>query len=231
MDRFIKVVIISFCILILAILLQPYIGTFAYSGIIEEAFSDDAASLRRELEVVKRENEALNRDLSAARNDKVQKEIELSEKFTSCLNDKIVIQQRIDGKNMEVSNLRDDIVNEKQKYMELQKQLEAAVKEKAVLQEEMGKVNSNSSRFSSQVSDMQNQVDKCNKYMSKAYEDNISLQNENTRLIQSNQQLLKDYEKCAKEYNKNCYEYHISQKNKGAPEAAPSGTSLEGSKL
>lgn len=225
-----KIIIVSFIILIITVLIQPYIGR-VYIGVIEESFEDDAASMQRELTILKNENNALTRDLNASRNEKIQKEIELSEKFNNCLNDKILIQQRIDGKNMEVNNMREDIIAEKQKYVELQQKLEDLIREKAVLQEEMSKVNDNSSRFSSQVSDMQSQLEKCNSYMSKAYEDNNSLQRANTELIQSNQTLIKDYDKCSKEYNKYCYEYHISQKKKGLPEASNSDSSLEGSKV
>lgn len=215
-----KVILIGLAIILLLVLVQPYLMTS-----VKETFQDDINMCPVNLKTAKLQLEATSNDLLSCKNDKINIQVDLNEKINTCLNDKIIQQQRIDSKLQEVSSAKEDILMEKQRYGELQKLYEREKLEKNELVDKLSKINQEASVYTTQVIQLQKQLETCNNSVANMNNNSNSIQQGNSDMLEMNQKLIKDYNDLSKKYNVYCYEYNISlkknQKARGPPPSEP----------
>jgi chromosome segregation ATPase len=210
-----KVILVGLLVILFLVLIQPYVVGRG------EGFVEDINMCPTNLKSSQLQLEATSRDLMSCKGDKVNIQVDLNEKLNTCLNDKIIQQQRIDSKMQEISNSKEDIVTEKQRYVDLQRLYEKEKQEKTELLDKIGKINQESSVFTQQVIELQKQLEKCNSNMSNITSKSSNIQQGNKDMIVLNQKLLKDYDELNRKYNIYCYEYNISLKKNQKPRSDP----------
>lgn len=204
-----KVILIGLAAILLLVLMQPY-----FFKVVTETFEDEINMCPTNLKSAQLQLDSTSKDLLSCKNDKVTIQIDLNEKLNTCLNDKIIQQQRLDGKMQEVSNSKEDIVTEKQRYVELQKLYQQEQTEKAEILDRLGKINQETSLFTDKVIQLQNQLDRCNNNISNINTKSTNATSDNTAMLELNRKLIKDYDELSRKYNVYCYDYNISLKKK-----------------
>lgn len=204
-----KVILIGLSAILVLVLVQPY-----FLKVVKEKFENDVNMCPTNLKSAQLQLDATSKDLLSCKNDKVTIQLDLNEKLNTCLNDKIIQQQRLDSKMQEVSNSKEDIVTEKQRYVELQKLYEQEKLEKAEILDRLSRINQETSLFTDKVLQLQNQLDRCNNSVSSISTKSTSLESGNTEMLELNRKLIKDYDELSRKYNIYCYDYNISLKKK-----------------
>lgn len=204
-----KVILIGLATILLLVMIQPY-----FLKVVTEKFEDAVNMCPTNLKSAQLQLDATSKDLLSCKNDKVTIQLDLNEKLNSCLNDKIIQQQRLDSKMQEVSNSKEDIVTEKQRYVDLQRLYEQEKAEKMSVLDRLGKINQETALFTEKVIQIQGQLDRCNNRISNINSKSTSLESGNTEMLELNRKLIKDYDDLSRKYNVYCYDYNISLKKK-----------------